>query len=192
MKPRTAPHFHVGFPMDTKDWLVPLITGVIGVGGALGGGMIAGHYQERAAFQQAQVELTKISAADRTAGIKELKDAAVQYIAANDIFMNAVALSPKNEKVLADQLSKVLTAGAVIFVVADDELAHHTSSLNAYSASLLVSENRPIIDLQLSKLASIRAEWMKQLRRSLENLKKQNEENLTLRSSGTAQKRAAP
>jgi hypothetical protein len=178
--------------MDKKDWVVPLITGVLVVVSALGAGMIAGHYQERTAFQQAQVELTKISAADRTAEIKELKEAAARYIAENDAFVSAVVLSPKNEKVLLDHLSKVQTAGAEIIVIADEELARYTNSVNAYSASLLASGDQPPIDQRLGKLATIRAEWMKQLRRSLETQKIQNEENLTLRSSGTAQKRAAP
>lgn len=170
--------------MDTKDWVVPLITGVVGVVGALGGSMIAGHYQERAAFQQAQLELTKISAADRAATIKEMKDAAARYLAANDGFVNAVVLYPKKEKVLVEHLSKVQTAGAELIVIADDELASYTNSVNAYSASLLAAGNQPPVDQRLSKLATIRAEWMKQVRRSLQILKKQSEENLTLSSSG--------
>ncbi|WP_152681988.1 hypothetical protein [Chromobacterium subtsugae] len=169
--------------MDKKDWVVPLISGVIGVAGGVGGAMTAGYYQERAAFQQAQVEMTKIEAADKTAGIKELKDAAAHYLAENDALLNAVVLSPKKEKVLVDHLTKVQTAGAVLIVLADDELARYTSSVNAYSASLLSGGNQPPIDQRLSQLATIRAEWMKQLRRSLDALKKQSDENLTVRSS---------
>lgn len=146
--------------------------------------MIAGHYQERAAFRQAQVELTKIAATDRTAGIKELKNAAARYLAEMDALLSAVVLTPKNEKVLVEHLAKMQTAGAVLIILADEELARYTSSVNAYSASLLSGGNSPPIDQRLSQLATIRAEWMKQLRRSLDTLKKQSEENLTIRSSG--------
>lgn len=111
-----------------------------------------------------------------------MKDAAARYLAANDIFVNDIALYPKKEKILMEQLTKIQTAGAELIVIADEELVHYTNSVNAYSAALLTVNSQSSVDQQLNKLAIIRANWMKQVRQSLQALKRPIEENLTIRS----------
>lgn len=168
--------------MDKKDWVVPLITGLIGVIAGLGGAMIAGHYQERVAYQQMQLELAKIGAMDIFNGVKELKSAAAQYLAEIDAFLSAVMLYPEKESMLIERLTKLQTAGAVLIILADVELAKYTNSVNANSASLLSGGSDLSINQKLESLAASRAEWMGQLRNSLDALRDQGEKGLILHS----------
>jgi hypothetical protein len=152
--------------MDTKDWLIPLITGAVGLVGGLGASWISGHYQENAAIRQAELELKKVAIAGEATAKKDTRDVAVKYIAASDALISAVLFSPKNEQLLAEKLTAVQVAGAELILISDEELARYTNSVSAYLAKLALNRDKSL-DGALDQVATIRAQWMKQLRLSL-------------------------
>lgn len=153
--------------MERKDWVVPLISGVIGILGAVSGGVVTAHYQERLAERHARIEQVKASLTDRASSLKELKNAGVHYLTAQDAFINTVLLSPEKDKAVLDQLTKLLAAGAEVMVMGDEDLVRQTNAVNASTAAVLLNRSQPL-EQRMEALSAARAEWMRQLKRSLE------------------------
>jgi hypothetical protein len=168
--------------MDRKDWLVPLLAATIGVLGALSGSLVAGYQYERAAARQAQLELAKQQAAERVAELKALKEAGLSYMNASDALVNNLVFASPRDKALVDHLALVQSAGNEVVLMADDELARHTMALNQTIARLLMPSSKPM-EHRLAELNAQVVEWIKQFKRSLDALKNQHEEALSLQAS---------
>jgi hypothetical protein len=168
--------------MDRKDWLVPFLAAVIGVMGTLGGSLVAGYQYERAAARQAQLDLAKQQAAERAAELKALKEAGLSYMNASDALVNNLVFASPREKALVDHLALVQSAGNEVVLMADDELARHTMALNQTIARLLMPSSKPM-EQRLAELNAQVVEWIKQFKRSLDALKTQHEEALSLKAS---------
>ena len=174
--------------MERKDWLVPLITGVIGILGTVSGGVLTAYYQDRLAMRQVRVDQIKTTYTERAIAVKELKDAGVRYLTAQDAFLNAVLLSSDKDKAVLEQLTKLLAAGAEVIIVADDDLVRYTHAVNASTAAVLLNRNQSM-EQRMDALTSARADWMKQLKRSLENLVAEGSDNLSATGQTTLLKR---
>jgi hypothetical protein len=76
----------------------------------------------------------------------------------------------------------VQSAGNDVVLMADDELARHTMALNQTIARLLMPSSKPM-EQRLAELNAQVVEWIKQFKRSLDALKTQHEEALSLKAS---------
>ncbi len=168
--------------MDRKDWLVALLAATLGVLGTLGGSLVAGYQHERAAIRQAHIDLVKQQAADRVAELKALKQAGLRYMNASDALVNNLVFASPRDKALLDHLALVQSAGNDVVLMADDELARQTMALSQTIARLLVPSAKPM-EQRLAELNVQVVEWIKQFKRSLDALKTQHEEALSLRAS---------
>lgn len=172
--------------MDRKDWLFPLLAGLIGVMGTLGGSWVTNYQHERAAARQAQIDLAKQMAGERAAEFKALKEAGLRYMTATDTMVNSLVFSTARDKALAELLAEhlriVQTAGNDVALTTDDELARHTMVLNQSLARLLMPSSKPM-EQRLAELNAQVVDWIKQFKRSLDALKARNEEALSLRGS---------
>ena len=168
--------------MDRKDWLVPLLAATIGVLGALSGSWLTGYQYERAAVRQAHLDLAKQQASERAADLKALKQAGLNYMNASDALVNNLVFAHARDKALPDHLALVQSAGNDVLLMADDELARQTTALNQTIARLLMPSSKPM-EQRLADLNAQVVEWIKQFKRSLDALKIQHEEALSLRAS---------
>lgn len=168
--------------MDRKDWLVPFLAAVIGVMGTLGGSWVAGYQHERAGARQAQIDLAKHLAAERAAELKALKQAGLRYMNATDALVNNLVFAHARDQTLADHLALVQSAGNEVVLMADDELARQTMALNQTLVRLLMPSAKPM-EQRLAELNAQVVTWIKQFKRSLDALKTQHEEALSLRAS---------
>ena len=168
--------------MDRKDWLVALLAATLGVLGTLGGSLVAGYQYERAAARQAQLDLAKQQAADRAAELIALKSVGLRYMNASDALINNLVFAAARDKALAEHLALVQSAGNEVVVMADEELARQTMALNQTIARLLLPSAKPM-EQRLAELNVQVVEWIKQFKRSLDALKTQHEEALSLRAS---------
>jgi hypothetical protein len=171
-----------GVFMDRKDWLVPLLAATLGVLGTLCGSLVAGYQYERAAARQAQLDLAKHLADERAAELKALKQAGLRYMNASDALVNNLVFAHARDKALPDHLAFVQSAGNDVVLMADDELARHTMALNQTIARLLMPSSKPV-EQRLAELNAQVVEWIKQFKRSLDALKTQHEEALSLKAS---------
>lgn len=167
--------------MDRKDWLVALLAATLGVVGTLGGSLVVGYQHERAAARQTQLDLAKHLAAERAAELKALKQAGLRYMNASDALVNNLVLAAPHDKDLPDHLALVQSAGNEVVLMADDELARQTMALNQTIARLLMPSVKPM-EQRLAELNVQVVAWIKQFKRSLEALKTQHEEALSLRA----------
>jgi hypothetical protein len=171
-----------GIFMDRKDWLLVLLAATLGVLGTLGGSLVAGYQYERAAARQAQLELAKQQAAERAAELKALKEAGLSYMNASDALVNNLVFASPREKAWVDHLALVQSAGNEVVLMADEELARQTLALNQTIARLLMPSSKPM-EQRLAELNAQVVEWIKQFKRSLDALKTQHEEALSLKAS---------
>jgi hypothetical protein len=173
-----------GIFMDRKDWLLVLLAATLGVLSTLGGSLVAGYQHERAAARQAQLELAKHLAAERTAELKVLKQAGLRYMNASDALVNNLvfAHAHAHDKALPDHLALVQSAGNDVLLMADDELARQTMALNQTIIRLLMPSSKPM-EQRLAELNAQVVEWIKQFKRSLDALKTEHEETLSLKAS---------
>jgi hypothetical protein len=168
--------------MDRKDWFAPLLAVLIGIMGTLGGSLMTGYHHERAAYRQAQIDLSRQLSAERAAELKSLKDAGMRYLGANDAFVNALLLTTGREKALAEQYVRVQTSGNEVIIVADEELARQTRLIDRYLAELQTPNGKPM-EQRLDELNTLLVDWIKQFKRSLERLKARSEDVLTLQAT---------
>ena len=168
--------------MDRKDWLLVLLAATLGVLGTLGGSLVTGYQHERAAARQAQFDLAKQQAAERVAELKALKEAGLRYMNASDALVNNLVFAHARDKALPDHLALVQSAGNDVVLMADDELARQTIALNQTIARLLMPSSTPM-EQRLAELNAQVVEWIKQFKRSLDALKTQHEDALSLRAS---------
>jgi hypothetical protein len=171
-----------GVFMDRKDWLVALLAATFGVLGTLGGSLVAGYQHERAAARQAQIDLAKHLADDSAAQLKTLKEAGMRYMGATDALVNNLVFNHAHDKALEEHLALVQSAGNEVVVIADDELAGQTLGLNQTIARLLMPSAKPL-EQRLAELNVQVVAWIKPFKRSLDVLKTQHEEALSLRAS---------
>jgi hypothetical protein len=168
--------------MDRKDWLLALLAATLGVLGALGGSLVAGYQCERAAARQAQLDVAKQQAAERTVEIKALKEAGLHFMNASDALVNNLVFASPRDKALFDHLALVQSAGNEVVVVADEELARQTIALTQTITRLLIPNANPmeqsLIDLNVQVV-----EWIKQFKRSLDALKAQQEAAQSFKAS---------
>ena len=168
--------------MDRKDWLVALLAASLGVLGTLGGSLVAGYQYERAAARQAQLDLAKQQAAERAAELKALKEAGLSYMNASDALVNNLVFASPRDKALVDHLTLVQSAGNEVVLMADEELARQTITLNQNIARLLMPSAKPM-EQRLADLNVQVVAWIKQFKRSLDALKMQNEEAQSFKAS---------
>lgn len=168
--------------MDRKDWLTPLFAASIAVMGTLGGCWLSGYYHDRSAQRHAQMVAAKQIATERAAELKALKEAGLRYMAASDALVNALAFGSTRDKSLVDHLARVQSAGNDMVLMADDDLARQTLLLSQHMASLLNPSVKPM-DQRLAELNTLLLDWIKQLKRSIDALKTQNEDALGLKAS---------
>jgi hypothetical protein len=171
-----------GVFMDRKDWLVALLAATLGVLGTLGGSLVAGYQYERAAARQAQFELAKQLAAERAAEFQALKEAGLHYMNASDALVNHLVFASPRDKALTNHLALVQSAANEVVLIADDELTRQTMALNQTITRLLMPSSKPL-EQRLAELNAQVVEWIKQFKRSLDALKTQHEEALSLRAS---------
>ncbi|BDU59111.1 MAG: hypothetical protein RLZZ24_254 [Pseudomonadota bacterium] len=172
--------------MDRKDWLFPLLAGLIGVIGTLSGSWVTNYQHERASTRQVQTDLAKQLAGERAAEFKALKEAGLRYMTATDAMVNSLVFSTARDKALAELLTEhlrtVQNAGNDVALTTDDDLARHTMALNQSLARLLMPSSKPM-EQRLAELNLQVIDWIKQFKRSLDVLKAQNEEALSRRAS---------
>jgi hypothetical protein len=168
--------------MNRKDWLVTVFATILGVLGTLGGSWLTGHQYERVAARQVQIDHTKQLAMERAAELKALKQAGLRYMTATDALVNGLVFNTLRDKSLVDQLALVQTAGNDVMLMADDELARQTMALN-HAISRLLMPSAKSVDQRLAELNELVVEWIKQFKRSLDALKTQHEEALSLKAS---------
>jgi hypothetical protein len=168
--------------MDRKDWLVILLAATLGVLGTLGGSLVAGYQYERAAARQAQLDLAKQHAAERAAELKALRETGLRYMGATDALVNNLVFASPRDKALIDHLALVQSAGNEVVVMADEELARQTITLNQNIARLLMPSAKPM-EQRLADLNVQVVAWIKQFKRSLDALKMQNEEAQSFKAS---------
>ena len=118
----------------------------------------------------------------RAAELKALKEAGLRYMAASDALVNALAFGSTRDKSLVDHLARVQSAGNDMVLMADDDLARQTLLLSQHMASLLSPSVKPM-DQRLAELNTLLLDWIKQLKRSIDALKTQNEDALGLKAS---------
>jgi hypothetical protein len=171
-----------GVFMDRKDWLVPLLAAAIGVMGTLGGSLVAGYQHERATARQAQLDFAKQLATERVAELKALREAGLRYMTATDAMVNSLVFTAARDKALLEHLALVQTAGNEVVLMADDELARQTIDLNQTIARLLIPSTKPM-EQRLAELNVLVVDWIKQFKRSLDALKAQHEDALSLKPS---------
>jgi Sec-independent protein translocase protein TatA len=167
--------------MDRKDWLLALLAATFGVLSTLGGSLVAGYQHERAAARQAQQDLAKHLAAERAAELKALKQAGLRYMNASDALVNNLVFAHVRDKAVPDHLTLVQSAGNEVVLMADGELARQTMALNQTIARLLMPNVKPM-GQRLAELNVQVVAWIKQFKRSLDALKTQYEEALSLRA----------
>jgi len=168
--------------MDRKDWLVALLAATLGMLATLGGSWVAGYQHERATARQAQIDLANHRAADSATQLKTLKEAGLRYMGATDALVNNLVFAHARDKALEAHLALVQSAGNEVMVRADDELTRQTMALNQAIARLLMPSAQPL-EQQLAELNVQVLAWIKPFKRSLETLKTQHEEVLSLRAS---------
>ena len=169
--------------MDRKDWLVPLLAAVIGVMGTLGGSLVAGYQHERATARQAQLDFAKQLATERVAELKALREVGLRYMTATDVMVNSLVFTAARDKALLEHLALVQTAGnEVVLMADDDELARQTIALNQTTARLPIPSTKPM-EQRLAELNVLVVDWIKQFKRSLDALKAQHEDALSLKPS---------
>jgi hypothetical protein len=171
-----------GVFMDRKDWLVVLLAATLGVVGTLGGSWVAGYQYERAAVRQVQLDLAKQQAAERAADLKALKQAGLRYMNASDALVNNLVFAHARDQALPDHLALAQSAGNEVVLMADEELARQTMALNQTIARLLTPSAKPM-EQRLAELNAHVVAWIKQFKRSMDALKNQHEEALSLRAS---------
>jgi hypothetical protein len=171
-----------GIFMDRKDWLLVLLAATLGVLGTLGGSLVTGYQYERAAARQAQLDLAKQQAAERTAELKALKEVGLHYMNASDALVNNLVFASPRDKALVDHLALVQSAGNEVVLMADEELARQTMALNQTIARLLLPSAKPM-EQRLAELNVQVVEWIKQFKRSLDALKTQHEEAQSFKAS---------
>jgi hypothetical protein len=168
--------------MERKDWLVPVLAAMLGMMAAWGGGLVAGYQHERAVARQAQFDLAKQQAAERAVELKAFAQAGLRYMNASDAFVNHLVFASTHEKALSDHLARVQSAGNEVVLIADEELARQTMSLNQAMARLLMPSSKPM-EQRLADLNAQVLAWIKQFKHSLHALKTQNEEALGSQAS---------
>ncbi len=168
--------------MDRKDWLVPLLAALFGVMGALGGSLVAGYQHERAALRQAHANLAKQQMNERAQALKVFQETGLRYMGATDSLVNSLVFANQRDKPSIDHWALVQSTGNELTLLADDELARETLTLNQAIMHLLVPSAKPL-DQRLGEVNALVVTWIKLFKRNLDALKIQNEEALGLNAS---------
>jgi hypothetical protein len=101
---------------------------------------------------------------------------------ATDALVNNLVFASPRDKALIDHLALVQSAGNEVVVMADEELARQTITLNQNIARLLMPSAKPM-EQRLADLNVQVVAWIKQFKRSLDALKMQNEEAQSFKAS---------
>jgi hypothetical protein len=168
--------------MNRNDWFVPLLAAVFGAMSVLGGSLVTGYQHERAAARQLQLAWVTQQAEDRAIERAAFKQAGLQYMMAIDAMVNNLVFAQARDKAVLEHLAHVQSAGHELALMANDELAQQTMRLNQTLASLLVSNAQPM-EQRLGEINVQVVGWIKQFKRSLDALKAQQDESLSLKAS---------